>query len=70
MYPRLEAVAKRLGSEYHFLKVDIDLCPTIAREYGCQTIPVVILFENGKELRRITSAVYNEDDIYRFITGE
>lgn len=70
MYPRLEAVAKRLGSEYHFLKVDIDRCPTIAREYGCQTIPVVILFENGKELRRITSAVHSEEDIYRFITGE
>ena len=70
MYPRLEAVAKRFGSGYRFLKVDIDRCPTIAREYGCLTIPVVILFENGKELRRITSAVHSEEDIYRFITGE
>jgi thiol-disulfide isomerase/thioredoxin len=68
MYPRLEAVAKRLGKNYRFLKVDIDRCPTIAREYGCMTIPVIILFENGKELRRITSAVYQEEDIYRFIT--
>lgn len=40
----------------------------IAREYGCMTIPVVILFEDGRELRRITSAVYQEEDIYRFIT--
>lgn len=70
MYPRLEAVAKRLGSGYRFLKIDIDHCPTIAREYGCMTIPVVILFEKGKELRRITSAVHSEEDIYRFIAGE
>ena len=38
--------------------------------YGCLTIPVVILFEKGKELRRITSAVHSEEDIYRFVTGE
>ena len=67
MYPRLEAVAKRLGKNYRFLKVDIDRCPTIAREYGCLTIPVVILFENGKEQRRITSAVHSEDDILQFL---
>lgn len=70
MYPRLEAVAKRIGNGYLFLKVDIDRCPTIAREYGCLTIPVVILFENGKEQRRITSAVHSEEDIYQFITGK
>lgn len=67
MYPRLEAVAKQLGKGYRFIKVDIDRCPTIAREYGCMTIPVVILFENGKEQRRITSAAYSGDDILRFL---
>jgi len=34
------------------------------------TIPVVILFENGREVRRITSAAYSEEDIYKFIVGE
>lgn len=67
MYPRLEAVAKQLGKGYRFIKVDIDRCSTIAREYGCMTIPVVILFENGKEQRRITSAAYSGDDILRFL---
>lgn len=67
MYPRLEAVAKQLGKGYRFIKVDIDCCPTVAREYGCMTIPVIILFENGKELRRITSAAYSEDDILHFL---
>lgn len=67
MYPRLEAVAKRFGKDYRFLKVDIDRCPTVAREYGCLTIPVIIIFENGKELRRITSAVHSEDGILQFL---
>jgi thioredoxin-like negative regulator of GroEL len=67
MYPRLEAVAKQLGKGYRFIKVDIDRCPTVAHEYGCSTIPVIILFEDGKELRRITSAAYCEDDIVEFI---
>ncbi|MBR4135691.1 MAG: hypothetical protein IKU03_04675 [Bacteroidales bacterium] len=69
MYPRLENVAKQLGKGYRFIKVDIDRCRTIAQEYDCMTIPVVILFEDGKELRRITSAAYGEEDILKFVEG-
>jgi thiol-disulfide isomerase/thioredoxin len=69
MYPRLENVAKQLGRGYRFIKVDLDRCRTIAQEYDCMTIPVVILFENGKEVRRITSAAYGEEDILKFVEG-
>lgn len=68
MYPRLENVSKQVGKDYRFIKVDIDKCRTIAKEYNTLTIPVVILFENGKELRRITSAAYSEEDILKFVT--
>ena len=47
----------------------IGLGAAIAKEYGCMTIPTVILFENGKELRRITSAAYSEEDILKFLEG-
>jgi thiol-disulfide isomerase/thioredoxin len=70
MYPRLEYVAKKLGRGYRFIKVDLDRCRTIAKEYDCMTIPVVILFENGKELRRITSAAYSEEDILKLVEGK
>jgi thioredoxin-like negative regulator of GroEL len=70
MYPRLEYVAKKLGRGYRFIKVDLDRCRTIAQEYDCMTIPVVILFENGKELRRITSAAYSEEDILKLVEGK
>lgn len=68
MYPRIEAVAKQLDKNYRFIKVDIDRCPTIAKEYGCATIPVLIFFEEGKELRRLTSAAYSQEDILRFLS--
>ena len=68
MYPRLENVSKQVGNSYRFIKVDIDKCRSIAKEYNTLTIPVVILFENGKELRRITSAAYSEEDILKFVT--
>lgn len=68
LYPRLENVSKQVGKDYRFIKVDIDKCRSIAKEYNTLTIPVVILFENGKELRRITSAAYSEEDILKFVT--
>ena len=68
MYPRLENVSKQVGNSYRFIKVDIDKCRSIAKEFNTLTIPVVILFENGKELRRITSAAYSEEDILKFVT--
>ena len=70
MYPRLENVSRKLGSAYRFIKVDIDKCRSIAKEYNTLTIPVVILFEDGQELRRITSASYSEEDILKFVTEQ
>ena len=70
MYPRLENVSKQVGNSYRFIKVDIDKCRSIAKEYNTLTIPVVILFKDGKEIRRLTSAAYSEEDILKFITEE
>lgn len=70
MYPRLENVSKQVGNSYRFIKVDIDKCRSIAKEYNTLTIPVVILFKDGKELRRLTSAAYSEEDILKFIMEE
>ena len=44
-------------------------CTVYYRGHDYMTIPVVILFENGKELRRITSAAYSEEDILKFVEG-
>ena len=39
-------------SNINFVKVDVDKENDIARRYGVMTIPTVILFKNGKEVKR------------------
>lgn len=70
MYPRLDAVAQRIGNGVRFVKFDIDQSPALARELGAVSIPVVILFDDGRELRRLISAAHSEDDLLRFVRGE
>ena len=39
-------------SNIYFVKVDVDKENDIARRYGVMTIPTVILFKNGEEVKR------------------
>ncbi len=67
LHPRLEATAKKVGKGYRFIKFDIDQSRALATELNVQSIPVVILFEDGKEQRRLVSAIHSEEDLQRFI---
>ena len=46
--PVLEAVS----DEIKVLKVNVDNNQELAREYGVMSIPCVVLFENGREVKR------------------
>lgn len=46
--PELEKVE----SDIKVVKVDVDEFEELAREYGVMSIPTLIMFENGKELKR------------------
>lgn len=49
----------------NFVKVNVDECSDIAREYGVMTIPTVILFRDGKEVKRNIGFMSNDDlDIF------
>ena len=41
-------------SDINFVKVDVDKDSEIARRYGVMTIPTVILFKDGMEVKRYT----------------
>lgn len=41
-----------VDSNINFVKVDVDSNVDIARKYGVMTIPTVILFRNGVEVKR------------------
>jgi len=47
----------------NFIKLDVDKYPDIARQYGVMTIPTIILFKNGQELKRYTGFMSKEQFI-------
>ena len=50
--PVFEDVEKE--HDFNFIKVDVDKYSEIARKYGVMSIPTVILFKDGMEVKRYT----------------
>ena len=50
LLPVLEESEEKIGIPIK--KVNVDESTSIAREYGVMTIPTLILFDNGKEIKR------------------
>lgn len=59
--PIFEEVANEL--DINFIKVDTDNNSDLAREYGVMSIPTIILFENGNEIKRYTGFMPKEEFI-------
>ena len=57
--PRFEEVSGE--EEINFIKINVDNYPDIAREYGVMSIPTIILFEGGKEIKRYTGFMSKEE---------
>ena len=53
-------------SDINFIKVDVDKDSDIARRYGVMTIPTVILFEKGEEVKR-NIGFMTKDDLNDFV---
>ena len=51
--PVVEEIATELQGKLKVVKVDVDANEKLSFEYGVQSIPTLILFENGKEAERI-----------------
>lgn len=49
--------------DFNFIKIDVDNYQDIAREYGVMSIPTIILFKDGKEVKRNTGFMSKEDFI-------
>lgn len=62
--PIFEEIASE--KEMNFIKVDVDKNPEIAREYGVMTIPTIILFEKGTEIKRYIGFMPKEE-LIKFI---
>lgn len=51
----------------NFVKLDVDSFSDIAREYGVMSIPTIILFKDGKEIKRFTGFM-SKDDFVMFLS--
>jgi len=57
MTPILKDVKEELGDTLRIVKIDIDRNPLVARQYGIQSVPTMILFKEGKPLWRQSGAL-------------
>lgn len=48
----LAPVLEKVSNEIEVVKVDVDKNQDLARKYGIMSIPCVILFDSGKEIKR------------------
>lgn len=55
--PILEQAAEELGENAVVAKVDVDECSDLAARYGVMTIPTVIVYKNGEEVRRSVGVI-------------
>ena len=52
MKPFMERLAGEYKSKIRFQAVDVDRNPGVARQYGIEYMPTLVLFSNGKEIWR------------------
>ena len=57
MHPILEQVKATLGDRIRIIKVDVDTHQQIAEEYQIQSVPTLMLFQNGEMLYRQSGAM-------------
>jgi thioredoxin 2 len=57
MAPQFEQAASRLKGEAILAKVDSDASPQASSRFGIRSIPTLVLFRDGKEIKRQAGAV-------------
>lgn len=57
MKPVLEELHHRKGNKLRIIKIDIDKSPVAAKAYNVQSVPTLILFQQGKQLWRQSGVI-------------
>lgn len=57
MAPQFEQAARKLKGDAVLAKVDSDASPEASSRLGIRSIPTLVLFRNGKEVKRQSGAV-------------
>jgi thioredoxin 1 len=57
MKPELERLHQRMGDKVRIIKIDIDQSPAAAHAYQVQSVPTLLLFQEGKQLWRQSGVI-------------
>ena len=60
--PKMEAIAQKHADEVKVLKLDVDKCKSLAKEYKAEFIPMVVVMKNGKEIGRLVGADFQNTE--------
>lgn len=50
--PILEQVKQKLGDSVNIIKIDVDRNPQLSTQYRIQSVPTLIIFQNGEAMWR------------------
>lgn len=67
MAPTFEAVAREMAGRARFVRVDVDANPSLARQVGASSIPLLVVYRDGHEVRR-ASGVQSAERLRRLMT--
>lgn len=59
--PIFEKVANKFQGKVKFAKANVDNIIEISKEYGIMSIPLTMLFKNGKSIANISGAIAEAD---------
>lgn len=54
--PHFEELSNRYAGDATFLKVDVDVCPTVARSQSVSSMPTFVFYRNRQEITRFSGA--------------
>lgn len=68
MAPAFAEAAKRMEPQVRFVKVDTEAAAGLAQKYGIRSLPTLVRFEKGREVKRQPGAM-NVTQIQQWIAG-
>ena len=57
MAPAFEQAAQQLAGQAQLTKLDTEAYPQVSAPFGIRSIPTMVIFQEGKELARISGAM-------------
>ena len=65
----LSPILEKVSIDIKVIKVDVDKFEKLSREYGIMSIPTVILFKNGEEVKR-NIGFMSQEQVEKFISNK